>query len=118
LLIVEDDPGVAFALRLWMNELPLRYVLASSAGEARELLRDLQLLQTPCDALLADFCLSDEHGTAFVREFRRAQPRAAVAVMTGAEDPVLETWLARERLPLLRKPLDLSSLCNWLMTWL
>jgi serine phosphatase RsbU (regulator of sigma subunit) len=81
LLLVEDDPGDVFLVRELLAEVDPDVVLtvADSVAEAAPLLPG-------CDCVLLDLNLPDTAGLDGLRAVRRADPGAAVCVLTGLAD--------------------------------
>jgi len=113
-MVVEDDPGVGYALSRWLHEHAVRSVLATSTQEAVEMLRDVIFIESAFDALLVDFNLPDDTGVRVIQEFRDEFPSVPVAVMTGNNDTSLEAWMKRREIPLFKKPLKMEEIQSWL----
>jgi CheY-like chemotaxis protein len=87
-LVVDDDPDTLEALRHLLEQSGARVVVAASAEEALEALR-----QAPPDVLLSDIGLPGEDGLSLIRRVRGLDPRgggavpaAALTAYTQAED--------------------------------
>ena len=113
-MIVEDDPGVGYAVSRWLSEQQVRSVLATTTQEAMEMLRDVLFIESAFDGLLVDYNLPDATGMRIIQEFRDEFPRVPVALMTGNTDISVEVWTKTRAIPLFRKPLNMDELQNWL----
>jgi len=113
-MVVEDDPGVGYAVSRWLQEHEVRSVLATTTQEAVEMLRDVIFIESAFDALLVDFNLPDDTGVRVIQEFRDEFPSVPVAVMTGNDDQNLAAWTHQRAIPLFKKPLKMEELQSWL----
>ena len=113
LMVVDDDPGVGYAVIRWLQEQNIRSVLASSTDEALQMLRDMVFIESEFDGLLVDYNLPGATGCRVIEQFQMDFPKVAVALMTGANDITLEMWVRSKQIPLFRKPLDLRELKDW-----
>ena len=116
LLVVDDDPGVGYAVTRWLQENNIRSVLAASTDEALELLRDMVFIESEFDGLLVDYNLPGATGCRVIEQFQMDFPEVPVALMTGANDISLEMWVRSRHIPLFRKPLDMRELKTWIDT--
>jgi DNA-binding NtrC family response regulator len=114
LLVVEDDPGVSYAVCRWLQEENVQPVLAATVHEAMTMLQDLVFIEATCDAVLADYHLPDATGLRVIRAFCDSYPGLPVAMMSGASDLGMELWVKKWNIPLFRKPLKLDELRDWL----
>jgi DNA-binding response OmpR family regulator len=114
LMVVEDDPGVGYAVSRWLQEHEVRSVLATSTGEAMEMLRDIIFIEAAFDALLVDYNLPDATGVRVIQEFRDEFPTVPVALMTGNDDISLEVWTKARKIPLFKKPLKMDEVSEWI----
>ncbi len=114
IMLVEDDPGVSYALTRWLRDKNARPVLATTTHEAMDLLRDVVFIEGRFDALLVDYRLPDATGVRVIQEFQDGFPHVPVALMTGSEDITLEIWARARSIPLFRKPLQLDQIDAWL----
>jgi DNA-binding NtrC family response regulator len=112
-MVVDDDPGVGYAVIRWLQEQNIRSVLASSTDEALQMLRDMVFIESEFDGLLVDYNLPGATGCRVIEQFQMDFPKVAVALMTGANDITLEMWVRSKQIPLFRKPLDLRELKDW-----
>ena len=113
LMVVDDDPGVGYAVTRWLQEQSIRSVLAVSTEEALQMLRDMVFIESEFDGLLVDYNLPGATGCRVIEEFQMDFPRMPVALMTGSNDISLEMWVRSKHIPLFRKPLDLRELKTW-----
>ena len=113
LMVVDDDPGVGYAVTRWLQEQNIRSVLAVSTDEALQMLRDMVFIESEFDGLLVDYNLPGATGCRIIEEFQMDFPKMPVALMTGSNDISLEVWVRSRHIPLFRKPLDLRELKNW-----
>lgn len=114
LMVVEDDPGVGYAVSRWLQDQNIRSVLATSTHEAVEMLRDVIFIESTFDGLLVDYNLPDDNGFKVIEEFRDEFPYMPVALMSGSESPELLKWARDRKIPLFVKPLKLDALQSWL----
>lgn len=114
LLIVEDEPDIAYFLGHWLERRGLRSVWAGSVHEAQQMLRDLVFIEAQVDGLLADYRLPDATGCRVVQAFMEEFPGLPVALMTAYHDISLSVWVRAHSIPLFRKPLELTELEQWL----
>ncbi|MDA0180616.1 response regulator [Solirubrobacter phytolaccae] len=82
-LVVDDHPAVALALRLYFRRLG-RFAVAASAGTATDGLRALE--SRPFDAVLLDLHLPDLSGVELVRAFRAAAPDTPLILHSAADE--------------------------------
>ena len=113
LMVVDDDPGVGYAVTRWLQEQNIRSVLASTCDEALQMLRDIVFIESEFDGLLVDYNLPGATGCRIIEEFQMDFPQVPVALMTGSNDITLEMWVRSRHIPLFRKPLDLRELKEW-----
>ncbi len=113
LMVVDDDPGVGYAVTRWLQDQNIRSVLAASTDEALQMLRDMVFIESEFDGLLVDYNLPGATGCRVIEEFQMDFPQVPVALMTGSNDISLEMWVRSKHIPLFRKPLDLRELKNW-----
>jgi CheY-like chemotaxis protein len=114
LMVVEDDPGVGYAVSRWLQDQNVRSVLATTTHEAVEMLRDVIFIESTFDGLLVDYNLPDDTGFRVIEEFRDEFPYMPVALMSGSDSNELQAWADRRRIPLFPKPLKLDHLQAWL----
>ena len=107
ILIVEDDLDTRIALRRILEQLGYSIIPVATVAEGHELL-DGQ------DFAILDLNLPDGLGTSILRRIRAEHRPIRVAITTAAEGKVLED--ARKLKPelLLRKPIDLNALLQWI----
>lgn len=82
-LVVDDHPAVALALRLYFRRQG-RFAVAAHAGTAADGLRALEA--GPFDAVLLDLHLPDVSGVELVRAFRAAAPDTPLILHSAADD--------------------------------
>jgi len=82
-LVVDDHPAVALALRLYFRRQG-RFVVAANAGTAADGLR--ALAKGPFDAILLDLHLPDVSGIDLVLAFRAAAPDTPLILHSAADD--------------------------------
>lgn len=114
LMVVEDDPGVGYAVSRWLQDQSIRSVLATTTHEAVEMLRDVIFIESTFDGLLVDYNLPDAKGFKVIEEFRDEFPYMPVALMSGSDSPELMQWVKERKIPLFAKPLKLDALQGWL----
>jgi len=81
-LVVDDHPAVALALKLYFKR-DGRFVVADSAATAGE---GLQLLPGDYDAVLLDLHLPDQSGVALVRAFRERAGGVPLILYSASDD--------------------------------
>ena len=113
LMVVDDDPGIGYAVTRWLQDQSIRSVLAESTEEALQMLRDMVFIESEFDGLLVDYNLPGATGCRVIEEFQMDFPKMPVALMTGSNDIGLELWVRAKKIPIFRKPLDLRELKNW-----
>jgi len=114
LMVVEDDAGVAAALRQCVPAMGFRLVLEPCVQDACETLRDLAFLELAPVGLLADFDLPDGTGCQVLQSFRHYFPGRPVALMSGSADLVATAWMREQNVALVPKPFTLETLRRWL----
>lgn len=114
LMVVEDDPGVGYAVSRFLQDQNIRSVLATTTTEAVEMLRDVIFIESTFDGLLVDYNLPDDTGFRVIEEFRDEFPYMPVALMSGSDSPELVQWVKERKIPLFPKPLKLDELQCWL----
>jgi DNA-binding response OmpR family regulator len=114
LMVVEDDPGVGYAVSRWLQDHEVRSVLATTTDEAIEMLRDVIFIEATFDGMLVDYSLPDATGVRVIEELRDEFPSMPVAMMTGRDDELIENWTRQWRIPLFKKPLNMELLDGWL----
>ncbi len=79
ILFVDDEPGMIELIRdSFEGEEGLQLHVASSAGEARNLIRDRKV-----DLLVTDLMLPDGNGMSLMRDLQRLQPQAGAMIVSG-----------------------------------
>ena len=81
-LVVDDHPAVALALKLYFKR-DGRFVVAASAATAAE---GLKLLGGDFDAVLLDLHLPDRSGVSLVRAFRDAAGDVPLILYSASDD--------------------------------
>ena len=81
-LVVDDHPAVALALKLYFKR-DGRFVVGDSASTARE---GLALLGNGYDAVLLDLHLPDQSGVALVRAFRERAGSVPLILYSASDD--------------------------------
>jgi two-component system, OmpR family, response regulator len=100
-LVVDDDPSIRLLCRVNLELEGWRIGEAASLAEAREQLRDV-------DVILLDVHVGTEDGLAFLDEVRDSRPGTRVAMLTGAADsPTLDEVQVDAVIP---KPFTLDQL--------
>jgi signal transduction histidine kinase len=115
ILLIENDPGVAFAMTQKLESWGASVLAAQSTQEALDLVQDIGMAP---DIILADFHLNGEDtGVQAILSVRDALGISIPAIMITAnhEDHVKDSGLAN-RFSVLTKPVNLSrlrSLIDW-----
>ena len=115
ILLVENDPGVSFAMTQKLESWGASVLAAQSTQEALDLVQDIGM---PPDIILADYHLNDdETGISAILAVRRMLDLSIPAIMITAnhEDHIKEAGLAN-MFSVLTKPVNLSrlrSLIDW-----
>ncbi len=79
ILFVDDEPDIIELVRDTLGgQRDMRVLVASSAHEARDILRDHKV-----DLLLTDLMLPDGSGMSLMRDLRRLQPQAGALILSG-----------------------------------
>ena len=109
-LVVEDDPDLLMLSRVVLRFAEARVLVARSAAEALERLRDGQP-----DVLVSDFSLPDRDGLELIREIRALRPEdggltPAVAMTGHTEAEVRSAALAEGYQAFLEKPATPTAL--------
>lgn len=113
LLVVDDDPGVVEMLR---DYLAARSFNVLTAGGAREAIR-LAFREKP-DTVILDLALPDFSGEEVLRQIKEKSPHTHVLILTGCEEPGLETRLRELGCDsFLQKGTSLASLERILLSW-
>ena len=107
-LVVEDDPEVANALRDMLESRGLTVLTAAGADAALAL---VETHRDPIDLLLSAVVLHQLNGVAVAAAARSRWPRMRVLLMTGySMEDLAARGIPRLDAPLLRKPLTLDTL--------
>lgn len=88
-LLVEDDPGFAFALKSLLNRKPLftfDLTHLTTVAAAEQLLKNKSF-----DVIILDLTLPDSHGLDTLTRIRRACSTEAIVVLTGQDQEDLAT---------------------------
>jgi CheY-like chemotaxis protein len=107
ILIVEDDATTRLALVRLLEHLEYQIIPVATVAESMELL-DGQ------DYAIIDLNLPDGLGTTILRRIRDENRPIRVAVTTAAEGPVFDEARKLEPELLLRKPINVNALLQWL----
>lgn len=108
ILIIDDEPGVGFALRRLLESTgELRPVVAESADAA-----EAEIARGAVDALILDFHLRGMRGDAFFHRACELQPSVAARTVfiTGDPSPAAADAILATGCPVLLKPFLASSL--------
>ena len=113
-LVVEDDASSRNALQAILRILGHQVSTATTVGEALHLLgaRAEELPET----LLLDLMLPDGNGMEVLRQIRKRDLAIRVAVLSGADKPMLEAARALHPDAVFAKPVDAPRLLAWLHT--
>ena len=114
LMVVEDDPGVGYAVTRWLQSLSVKPILATTTREALELINDVAFIEANLDGLLVDYNLPDATGVRVIQEFVEEFPGIPVAIMTGSNDLSLEMWAQSNKVPIFHKPLHMPDMLTWI----
>jgi two-component system, NtrC family, response regulator PilR len=113
ILVVDDDVGIATAIRHVLSENGTKCILATSCQDAAEVVGDARFLGLPIHGVLTDVRLPDGLGYRLIDLYRQRSPSVPIAVMTAyADDQVLD-WLRERGVPFLQKPFRVSQLLEW-----
>ncbi len=100
MLVVDDDPGITRSIRRLVEPHVGQVLLAESAAEAWEHVRD----GLP-DVVISDIVLGEDDGLTLLEELQRVAPTARLVAMSGySPDPERLRALQRRRVPFLAKP--------------
>ncbi len=113
-LVVEDDASSRNALQAILRILGHQVSTATTVGEALHLLgaRADELPET----LLLDLMLPDGNGMEVLQQIRKRALAIRVAVLSGADKPMLEAARALNPDAVFAKPVDAPRLLAWLHT--
>ncbi len=108
-LIVEDDPDLALAMAELVTNEGYRVVVARTAAEARQVVRD----GVP-DLILQDLTLPDSAGFELLGQLRDAgAARTPAVAVSGWQEQLQGAWLAQAGYAgFLRKPFTAQELCD------
>ena len=109
-LIVEDDPTSRDAL------LRILKMLGFETEAATTVAAGMQALANEPASLILDLMLPDGNGMEILRRIRSEKLPIRVAVLTGADRPMIDQANALQPDALFTKPVDLSKLLTWLRT--
>jgi len=108
ILLVDDDQATRQAMAKLLIQDGFKVIAVGSIPEALPKLGNQNYL-------ILDVHLPDGLGLTVLRAAHRNHPNTKVAVCTGATDVALLRAVALERPDvLLRKPIDMNTLTNWL----
>jgi len=107
-LIVDDDPGVLFALRRLLESAGAMRTMVAPSAEAAE----VELAHGAVDAMVLDFRLCGMRGDAFYHRACTLQPSLAerTVFITGDVAPAANAAIAATGCPFLLKPFLTSAL--------
>jgi DNA-binding NtrC family response regulator len=106
LLIVDDDPTIAFALESFFTAKDLQVVVARDGASARAALRE-----APCDLVVIDQGLPDVDGVTLIQDLLQQAPDLGIVMLTGAGSIELAVRAIQEGAKqFLTKPVELSAL--------
>jgi DNA-binding response OmpR family regulator len=111
-LIVDDEPGIRFALRRWFERQHWDVVEASDGGGALAALRDPDA-GTGFDVIVCDLHLPVRSGDQIVQLLRTEQPALASRVLLTTGDAVADAdpgSVLHTHPHVLQKPFDLATL--------
>jgi len=109
-LIVEDNTDQR---ELLSELLALNGYRVSSAENGKEALEQLDKTPIPPALILLDLSMPIMDGRAFLRRFRRCNPKIPVLVMTSEEFPTVAGAAA-----VLKKPVEPTALCSFIKQFL
>jgi DNA-binding response OmpR family regulator len=107
-LIVEDDPTSREAMLRILSMLGFAVQGVSTLAEG------LRALDHQPASLILDLMLPDGNGMEILRRIRAQRLPIRVAVLTGADRPMIEEATLLSPDALFTKPIDLSRLLTWL----
>ena len=111
-LIVDDEPGIRFALKRWFERQQWQVTEAPDGGRALDLLRNVTDATIP-DVIVCDLHLPVRSGEEIVQALRREQPALAARVLLTTGDAVSHaepTSVLTTHPHVLQKPFDLATL--------
>lgn len=112
-LLVENDPQLATAMTLMMENHGAEVLPAASAHEAKELLGEIQLVP---DVVLLDYQLgAGDTGIDLYRDLRATYGDMPAAVISADRSQALRQSCAELSLKLLAKPIDKEKLLSFLV---
>lgn len=101
-LLVEDNPDVAAASSLLLEELGYRVKWAPNAQKAI-----IEVLNDGIDILFSDIVMPGMDGLTLARQVKQSHPAIPIVLATGFSDAVVQTGA---EFPVLRKPYELHEL--------
>lgn len=107
-LVVEDDTASRESMVRIFKMLGIEAVGAINVAEG------LKALEQQPEALILDLMLPDGSGLDILRRIREAKLPIRVAVLTGADKPMIQEAEQLKPDALFTKPVDLTKLLNWL----
>ena len=112
-LIVDDNPEMASAMRDILVFEGFDTVVVSSGAKALQILHD-----HPVDILLTDVIMPEMDGVELYRRTRQAYPKLITILMTAyAADELIQQGMAEGIKTVLTKPLDIDFLVLLLSTY-
>ena len=107
ILILEDDPDVAWVYEKALREDGNSVTVCASFEQARDRLR----VDRP-DAVLTDVRVGEYNGLQLALLFRRQSPGGRLVVVTGYDDTVIRKEVGELRGEFLLKPVRIAQLRN------
>jgi DNA-binding NtrC family response regulator len=114
ILVIDDDVGVANAIRKFLTICGNKCVLVTSFKEAIEVFGDAVFLKLPIHGILTDVNLLDGKGYNLIDLCRYHYPDVPLAMMTAYVDENLADLAMIKKIPVLQKPFRLAQLTEWL----
>jgi CheY-like chemotaxis protein len=107
-LIVEDDPASRESM------IKILKIMGMNAQGATTLAEGFTALAARPEALILDLMLPDGNGIELLRRIRQEKLPIRVAILSGADKPMLTEAEALQPDALFTKPVDLTRLVKWL----
>jgi CheY-like chemotaxis protein len=114
-LVVDDEPLIRWSVTQALTDLGVE---VEQAADATSTLAAIATAQLPFDVVVLDLRLPDVDDLSLVATVRRAQPRAAVILMTafGTPDVVANAYQLGVR-AILNKPFELDDMSRTVLTF-
>ena len=114
LLLVQNGSVTRTAIVKELQDAGFRVAVARGTSEAREMLDDLQFIESDVDGLVVDYRLPDGLGCRIIQDFQYDNPHVPTALVLDEDDIAMKLWTRARGISLLSK----AQLWNELVPWL